>query len=342
MSDRLKILFLGVKTGTSNHRLHALSRLGHHVTAIDPNAALPSNRIIGYWKYRTGGLGLAGLVENYVLSRARESTYDVAIVDSGDLLSASAIRELKNFAGAIANFNPDNPYVGSDKGKWRLFFGALPEYDLIVTPRLSSSRAALGAGARRVLTVNFAADEIIHRPIPISDEDYARYASDVAFVGTYLPGRGAFLKRLVERGVPVRIYGGRWSQAPEYKALRPHIILGNLEGEAYVKAVQCTRIAIGLLNKTYEDLHTTRSLEIPAIGTLFCAQRTSDHVAMYEENKEAVFWNSPDECADLCLDLLGHPERIKQIAASGHKRALRNGNFNEPLMSKIIDAALLR
>ena len=111
-------------------------------------------------------------------------------------------------------------------------------------------------------------------------------------------------------------------------------------GDDYVKAIRGAEIAIGLLSKGNEDLHTTRSLEIPAIGTLFCAERTSEHLAMYEDGEEAVFFDSADECADLCLALLAQPDRIAKIAAAGLRRVRRNGDFNERLLSKIINAAL--
>ena len=145
--------------------------------------------------------------------------------------------------------------------------------------------------------------------------------------------------RLMERGVPLRIYGRRWQKAPEYPKLRPNVVLGHLEGYDYVKAVRGATIAIGLLSKGNVDLHTTRSLEIPAIGTLFCAERTSDHLAMYKEGEEAVFFDSPDECADLCLSLLEQPDRIAKIAEAGRKRVGRNGDFNEKLLTRIVNAA---
>ncbi|WP_395664793.1 hypothetical protein [Methylocella sp.] len=52
--------------------------------------------------------------------------------------------------------------------------------------------------------MRFAADEAVHRPIELSAEDHARYDAEVVFVGTWMPERGPFMQRLVERGVPLR------------------------------------------------------------------------------------------------------------------------------------------
>jgi spore maturation protein CgeB len=155
-----------------------------------------------------------------------------------------------------------------------------------------------------------------------------------------MPERGPVLKRLVERGVPLRIYGERWNKAPEFERLRSHVVMGNLEGVEYAMAISGAKIALGLLSKGYGDLHTTRSVEIPAIGTLFCAERTAEHLAMYKDGEEAVFWDDPDDCADKCLALLADPEKIRKIAAAGLARVHDNGDFNEILLPKIINEAL--
>lgn len=335
----MKILYIGPEIGTAIQRIFALRRLGHDVTVVDPFLAIPPFKLVGMWIYHTGVFGFAWLIERYILSKVANATFDLVIVDHGELVSPSAVVALKKLGKIVVNYNQDNPYVPRDGHRWRLFLKALPFYDLIVSPRTSSAEAASRAGARRVLAVRFAADEAVHRPIEMLDEDRARFSAEVVFVGTWMPERGPFVLRLVERGVPLRIYGARWRKAPEYDKLRSRIVLGSLDGDDYVKAIRGASIAIGLLSKGNEDLHTTRSLEIPAIGTLFCAERTTDHLAMYKDGEEAIFWNDADECAAQCLALLAQPKRIKQIAAAGLARVRQDGNFNEKLLTKIIDAA---
>ncbi len=334
----LSILYVGPASGTSRHRYHALLRLGHAVDIVDPTQALGRSSFLTALGFKTGYLGLEKRVAAHILAALGSRRFDVVWVDNGEWVGPSLAKELKARATSLLNHNLDNPFTSRDGWRWRLFRKALPTYDLFVTPRESSRAAAIAGGARRAIAVMFSADERVHRPVDLSPEDQVTFGSEVAFVGTWMPERGPFMKRLVDRGVPLRIFGPRWTKAAEYPSLAPVVVSRSLGDEDYVKAVSGAKIGVGLLSKGNEDLHTTRSLEIPAIGTLLCAPRTTDHERLYEDAAEAVFFDDADGCADLCLGLLADPARRLAIAAAGHRRAMRNGHFNEALCGQILAA----
>jgi hypothetical protein len=183
-----------------------------------------------------------------------------------------------------------------------------------------------------------AADEIVHRKRDLTVAEKSIFSSDVVFVGTWMSERGSFMKRLKDRGVPLRIFGPRWEKAPEYASLPAAITSGVQDDDSYAKAISGAKIALCLLNFGNEDVHTTRSLEIPSIGTVLCAPRTGDHEVLYRDGIEACFFKNADECADLCLSLLQDQERLKAMAAAGHARALKNGRFNQAMVREILCA----
>ena len=213
-------------------------------------------------------------------------------------------------------------------------------YDLVVVVRKENVEEARSLGARKVLRVYRSADEVAHAPFPISEEARSKWASEVVFVGCAFPERGPFMVDLVRQGVPLSIYGAQWAERKEYPILRPYVKGRDLlETYTYAAAIQSAKVCLGLLSKENRDLHTTRSLEIPSLGGVFCAERTEEHLALYEEDREAVFWSSAEECAAKCRALLVNDEWRRSIAENGRQRYLKNGWSNMKVAERILNAA---
>ena len=136
--------------------------------------------------------------------------------------------------------------------------------------------------------------------------------------------------------MPLSIYGNNWKKADEWSIIKPHWQGPALSGSDYTKALQCAKVCLGLLSKGNRDRHTQRSLEIPYLGSLLCAERTDEHLTLYKDGKEAVFWDDVDECAEVCFEMLKNDERRQAIARRGRQRCIENGTMNEAVMDKII------
>ncbi len=334
------MLYIGINDGTSRHRFLALQRCGHKVDLVNPYDIKGMNRL-GPLASKFGFMGLETRINEHVLSLIGKKTFDVIWVDGGLLVGKTLALELKARCRFLIAHNLDNPFGNGEAQRWRLLLHALPVYDLFVTPRSSTQATALARGARRASVVWQAADEIIHQKCDLTAAEKRLFSSEVVFVGTWMRERGSFMKRLQDRGVPLRIFGPRWEKAPEYQSLAPMITGGTQDDYSYVKAISGAKIALCQLNADNRDLHTTRSLEIPSIGTLLCAPHTTDHELLYRRDIEACFFRDAEECADLCLSLLNDDERRSAIAAAGHARALRNGRFNEKMMQEILSACVV-
>jgi spore maturation protein CgeB len=348
----LNILFLGRNSGTSQQRKEALVRLGHQVAHIDPYALLPSNRAINLWQWRMGSLGLAEVVRRRVLRSLGRvgpnkttpdlASFDLAWVEQGSLISPGLVHDLKSRIPRVLCYTIDDPFGGRDKMRWRQFFHALPSYDLLVVVRACNIQEAYDHGARKVLRVFMSADEVAHAPRQLTAAEHQQWQSEVVFVGTAFPERGPFLANLVGLGVPLTIYGNRYPRLQEWPMLQPYWRpLNSDSAEDYARAIAGAKICLGLLSKGNRDQHTTRSMEITSLGRLLCAERTPEHLALYEENREAVFWDTPEECAAKCLAALADPTRREMIAAAGRQRYLKNPWRNTAVVEAILNAALV-
>ena len=336
----LSILYIGTDSGTSRHRALALQRLGHKVFIIDPFTFLPSNRLAAQWAWKTGGLFLENFIGRRVLASIPDMWFDLTFVNGGELVGPSLVAELKHRIGTIINYNNDDPFGPRDGRRWDLYLRSARFYDLVLVVRDSNIPEAFAHGARKVLRVSMSADEVAHAPRQISQQDWEKWASEVLFVGTWMPERGPFMVRLIELGVPLSIYGNRWNRAREWPVLRPSWRgLGIYEDDDYAKAVQCAKVSLGLLSKGNRDLTTQRSFEIPHLGGVLCAERTSEHTEFYQENEEAVFWSSPEECAEKCMQLLHDEQHRKRLSINGRRRCVENGTTNESVMVQILHRA---
>ena len=338
MKDSLNILFLGANGGNAVKRAQALRRLGHGVLLLDPYSFFPLRNLVGRLIYYGG----ASLIERYLQYKItpilRKHHFDLTFVDNGELLGPNLLSTLRQVSSLIINYNNDDPFGSRDKKKWRLYLEAVPHYDMLAVVRQVNVAEAYSLGAQKVLRVFMAVDEL-DGPREITPQDRRRFPHEVLFIGTWMPERGPFLQALLKAGVPLAIYGNKWQRAPEWPALQSAWRGAAIYGDDYLKATQLAKVSLGLLSKGNRDLHTTRTFEIPYCGGLFCAERTSEHLQLYQEDVEAVYWSDVRECIDKCQKLLNDDKMRNEIAEKGRIRCLRNGIFNENNLDKMLKAA---
>lgn len=114
------------------------------------------------------------------------------------------------------------------------------------------------------------------------------------------------------------------------------IRIGGLYSDNYVKALQSFKISLCFLRKMNFDQQTTRSVEIPACGGFLMAERTNEHLSLFEENKEAVYFSSNKELLEKCKFYLKNDPERKQIIENGHKRCIQSGYSNIDTIYKIL------
>lgn len=342
----MRILCLSQVAGTSGHRIGALRRLGHEVIVRDPYQAYShhlKNRWTGAVHYRTGYSLLQGSIDKWATDVVRSASDINAVwVDHGELFGPKVVSTLQLLGKPVILYNIDDPTGRRDGHRFDSLRRALPHYDLSAVVRKENVSEFRSRGAVRVLLVWRSYDEAAHNPAQAPRPVPARFSCDVSFIGTWMrnEGRDEFLLSLTERGLDVGIWGDRWQKSSLWLRLRPYWRGPNLSGADYVTAIQGAKVCLGLLSKGNRDLHTTRSLEIPYAGGVLCAQRTSEHLALYREDAEAVFWSDVNECAEKCHELLADHERRSRIRVAGMRRVRENGVGNEDICRRVLAAAV--
>jgi hypothetical protein len=332
----MRILFIGEPGGTSNHRRQALVRIGHAVRYVNPRAAFPAGRLWLSLGVRTGFRIYAPLISRHVVREAAREPYDLVWADCGAELGPSLVRDLTGSGREAVNYNHDDPFGPRDGRKWDLYRQALRHYQMAVVVRSENVEEALALGARKVALIYRPYDPVGHAPVVLDGPERAKWASEVLFAGCWMKGRDTFLARLVDAGIPLRIYGDRWEQAPLFSRIR-HCWAGTgLDGRDYAKAISGAKVALGLLSHENRDRHTTRSAEIPYIGgAAFCAERTADHEAMFSDGVEAMLWRNADECVNACRRLLSDEGARVRMVERARQRIIGLGLSNDEILQWI-------
>jgi spore maturation protein CgeB len=193
----------------------------------------------------------------------------------------------------------------------------------------------LGKGARRVLHAGKGYDPHIHRPIELSPSDYATYLSDVAFVGDYEEDRAKRVTSIATSGIPVRIWGTRWNRLSR---LHPNLRIEGrpVYGDEYAKVLCATKINLCFLRKANRDRYTARTIEIPACGAFMLAERTKEHLKLFEEGKEAEFFETDNEMIDKIRYYLTHADDRRRIALAGRERCLKSEYSNHHRIASVL------
>ena len=210
-------------------------------------------------------------------------------------------------------------------------------YDLIVTQKSFNVNELPLLGAKKVLFQFKAFSKDIHKPI--EGNSNCSFKHDVVFIGVYEKERAEAMCYLAENGIEVNIYGPNWN-ARKFKHRNLKIHNRVLVGEEYAEAISSSRISLCFLNKKNRDLHTSRSIEIPACGGFMLGERTPEHLVLFKEGEEAEFFESKEELLAKVTYYLQNEEKRKLIAQAGRNRCLTSGYSYDDRAREIIEVVL--
>jgi len=321
----IRMLYVGGsgESGNAADKKGALASLGVELVSFDTRPYLA----MGPWPLRSLAhrinLGLPVRRLNRDLSRfvGTLSALTHVWVDKGRWVrpeTLTAIRE--RFGASLVHYSNDALFLAN---RSRHFRASVRLYDFLFTTKDFELDHYRRAGARRVRHLFDGVSEQRFFPRQPSAELLDRYGTDVTFIGRCEPHYAACLRAAARSGADVRIWGPRWPRyARSHPWARQRVAGDGLWLEDYPGALSAAKICLGLLSKGFPETTTTRTFEIPACGTFMLAERTAEHLSLFEEGKEAEFFDSEGELVDKIRHYLAHPDERERIAAAGRRRFL--------------------
>ena len=341
----MKILSVGALSGLSNtclHRNWALHKIAEHVDEVKTDVHPWS-----VWckiRFHLFQLGLPFTIpenngENKTIcSLVSQNDYDIVWIDKGQTIFPETLQYIKKVSphSIIVSYSPDN--MALRHNQTQQYLKCVPLYDYIVTNKSYIIDDLKKLGAQNVIFVNNSYEDSFHYPRELSAQEIKELGGDVGFIGAWEKERCESICYLADHGIKVRVFGvGKWA---DYKNYSPNLRIEErqLLGEDYCKSLQAFKISLCFLRKMNFDQQTTRSVEIPACGGFMLAERTDEHLSMFEEGKEAAFFSTNEELLDKCRYFLEHKEVRTIIANNGFKRCRESGYSNIETIRKVLIA----
>ena len=337
-NSSLKVLFAGplFRGSTALQRYNVLRKMGFSSCPFDYCRYFPFGRrgMFSLWRRLRWGPPVWRM-NAHLLNKAQEFRPDLIWLEKALLIYPKTLKVLRQLLPSpfLLHYSPDDQLNPDNQSRYHL--ASISLYDLHVTTKTPNIQELRDLGARDVYFMDNAFCPDVHRPLPVSPSDRMRLGSRVGFIGAYEEARAQSMLQLAKAGIEIRIWGPGWKRGHNLSHPNLRIEGRALWADEYALAICATDINLCFLRKVNRDCQTQRSIEIPACGGFMLAERTDEHLKLFEENKETAYFSSDDELIEKVRYFLKHDEERQRIAMSGRERCLKGGYSYQERIEKL-------
>lgn len=321
---------------TAGYRLNALQRLGQQVHAFDLRQYTPSSRVVKGLQFRYPFGPVVARVNHELCKTVEELRPDVVWFDKPIMFTPKTMRTIRNAGAKTVFYVQDAPFGPRNDGCWKQFKRVFRMADLHCLVRRADV-VRYRAWGLPFIEVMLTFDPRMHYPPPIGFSDSSR-DREISFIGHPHEQRPAFLLKLArDHRLPLYVSGNLWTQIWDKEEQELFHLGGFRGGDQYRSGIWQSKINLSFVTEENEEDIAHKAVEIAACGGFLIALRTPGHQAIFEEDREAVFFSSVEECAEKCRFYLGRPDLREAIAARGHERAIRSGYDNDTHLARVLN-----
>jgi len=194
------------------------------------------------------------------------------------------------------------------------------------------------AGARAVSYLPMACDPAIHRPVLLSDDDRARFASPVSFAGAPYLNRRHVLAAVADLGL--KVWGDGWETTALAGSLGGP---GRFDLDAMLRIFAATAVNVNVHSADHvtgldpqPDYVNPRTFELAACGAFQLVDRRDPLAALFDDDQLAVFDTVPD-LRDKTQYYLAHHAEAAAIAQRGRQRAVSDHTYEARVRQVLAD-----
>lgn len=326
----MKVLFIGSTDPHACSQFYYTSLLGvgYEVLPFNPRYFEPKgwvDRLTIKWKKGPSQQKVQA-VSDALISLCKKHSFDFILVLAENFLGLDTLNEIR----AVSKTSPFIVYHSHDNnfsagilkpdGFWKI----LKAYDAVFTTKSQNVAKYKALGQAHSYYIPSAYEPSVHRTIPSAESSLGNSSFDIAFIGTYDHSRQKYLEPLGwER---LHVWGDGWKRYRNFNQHASSIVPHAVYYPLFADIISHSKCSLGLLRDEAEDLHTQRTIEIPACGGFQIAPRNEEILSLFEENHEIVCFSSPEELQDKVNYYLEHDKERNSIAQQGLERVTTSGH----------------
>ncbi len=257
-----------------------------------------------------------------VLRIAKKSKANVILIFKGMELLPQTVDELKLHCQLLCNYNPDHPFKIYSAGAGNAHVSnSIKYYDLYFSYAKEICKQLEQNYKISSPCIPFGYDDEIQPTISTINSLENNYT----FIGAWDLERQAKLTQIKSENL--LIFGSKnWESklkgqsGLKYKA-------DQIFEQTYANVCQN---ALGVLNflrpqNILEQSHNMRTFEVPGYGGCLFSEKTIEQLEFFEEDKEAVYFESLEELNDKLAYYNVHPQQIQKIKQNALNRSNASG-----------------
>jgi spore maturation protein CgeB len=307
-----KVLYIGQYTDgtTSKMRAETLNQLIAPTSfeVIDIHKPFfSSNRIVRSIGFRFKKGPLITQVNKFILDKLSDD-YDLIWVDKAIFVTEKTTRILRKKAKLLVHFSPDPAFTYH---RSMHFNESLEHYDFVITTKsFEKDYYTKYLSEDKLILATQGYDKNIHIPY----HSLEAKKPGVVFIGHFETYRASILQVLTDEGIEVTIAGIKWDKFVQKNKRKSNLsYLGrSISGKDYAFTISSYMYSIGFLSKWIPELHTTRTFEIPACGTILITERNKE-TEMYFTSDEVIFYRDAHDIVEQIKKMDSNPHNTKNL-----------------------------
>ena len=235
------------------------------------------------------------------------------------------IKKINPFSFLVCR-QDDNPFGlrSYERSFWKNFIAAIPYYDLHFVKRDIDFANFSKHGAKN-LSFFWTGYDSKHFYFPI--DGLPRKDLLFSFIGGNFDNRSKFLSQLqsILNSENFYISGDRWNRSLLFYKFPNSVHNGQISDLELSNIYQRSFACLGLFSTSNQDEFSGRAFQIAGCGSVLVAPRSPVHSSLFIEGKEALFFDSVEECASIILRLASNVNYANSVGLSASIRSSTNG-----------------